>query len=61
MQARRTKEIQQVKYDSFFVDKYHIYHREYGPLAGKLIALEFRKLPISFKTRRRDELNTQIS
>lgn len=59
-QAKKTKEIQQEKYDTFFVDKYHIYSRKY-PVMFKLVEYEFRKLPISFKTRSRDELNSHIS
>lgn len=60
MQAKKTKQILQTKYDSFFVDKYHIYNRTY-PNMVSIVEYEFRKLPISFKTRSQDELNQQIS
>ena len=59
-QAEKSKSIQQQKYDSFFVNKYHIYSRDYPDLF-KIVEYEFRKLPSSFKTRSRDELNAHVS
>lgn len=60
LQAEKSKSIQQTKYDSFFVNKFHFYNKVY-PQLFKVVEYEFRKLPSSFKTRSRDELNAHIS
>jgi len=58
-QARKTKQIHQAKYDSFFLDKFHIYSRTYSTNV-EFVVYEFRKLPKSFKNRDREQLNKTI-
>jgi type III secretory pathway component EscV len=59
-QSEKVKQIQQQKYESFIQNQFIFYSKTY-PDSKQLIALEFSQLPISFKSRSRDELMSQLS
>ena len=60
LQANKTKQIHQAKYDAFFDEKFFMYSQNEARQLT-IIEQEFKLLPPSFKTRSRDEINQQLS